>query len=300
MHRVQDIVDIDPRVRIVGSLLGQSRSRRRGSSQDVVGSRLYVPGDDMRRIDWAATARLTAAVGEERFVVREYYAEESPTVVVAVDRAASMALYPSWLPWLHKPEAVANCVAAIRASAVHHRSLVTLASSTTELLDQPQPDALASEREQPLAAVADDAGRRDWLSPLLLGGRRWLPPGTLVFVLSDFLRGLDDDLLRLALDYEWELVPIVLRDERWERSFPVAAGGMTLPLADEHGRLAPRRVSAREAERRREENERSWQELLHVLRETGFPPVQVGDASMEGVVAAFVEWSFERDSVVLA
>ena len=80
------VVDLDPRVRIIGSLLGQSRSRRRGQSQDVVGSREYVPGDDVRRIDWSASARLSSTTGEERFVV----VKARP--VVGADGAPKMAI----------------------------------------------------------------------------------------------------------------------------------------------------------------------------------------------------------------
>lgn len=297
MEPAATVFDIDPRVRIIGSLLGQSRSRRRGNSQDVVGSRPYVPGDDVRRIDWAASARLTSSSGQEQFVVREFYAEESPTVVVAVDRAPTMALYPSWLPWLHKPAAVTECVSAILASASQHRSLATVTSSACELLEQPLPVGPTPTTEMALDADPEDSAEPQWLGPLLLGAHRWLPPGTLVVVLSDFLRGADDSLVGLALDFEWELVPIVLSDPRWERSFPVAVGGMTLPLADASGRLQPRRISFREAADRRDENERRTEALLLEFRDAGFPPVLVDEASPEAIVGSFVEWSIEREAV---
>jgi uncharacterized protein (DUF58 family) len=291
-------VDLDPRVRIIGSLLGQSRSRRRGQSQDIVGSRSYVPGDDVRRIDWSASARLTSITDEERFVVREFYAEESPIVVLAVDRSPTMRLFPPDLPWLHKPTAVAQSLAAIAGSAAHHRCLVTVADSGSDGLEPPrqvEPGLLAS-------VTVDPAGeqRPDWLSPLLLDGRRWLPPGTLVFVVSDFLLGPDETLVRQSLDFEWELVPVVVSDERWERSFPVAVGGMTLPLADGAGRLRPLRVSTREARRRREGNEDRWQATAKCFRDAGFPPVVVSDARSEGVANAFAGWSREREVVIAA
>jgi len=288
------VVDLDPRVRIVGSLLGQSRSRRRGQSQDVVGSREYVPGDDVRRIDWSASARLSSTTGEERFVVREFYAEESPTVVLAVDRSPTMRLYPLDLPWLHKPAAVAICLAAVTASAAHHRCLLTVATGASELLEPPR----QASAELLDALGADGAGppAHEWVSALLNDGRRWLPPGTLVFVVSDFLDGADETLVRQALDSEWELVPVVVSDPRWERSFPVAVGGMTLPLADEEGRLLPRRVSFREARRRRDENEWRWRLTSSIFREAGFPPVVVSEAGTDGVAAAFAGWSREREA----
>jgi uncharacterized protein (DUF58 family) len=294
------VVDLDPRVRIIGTLLGQSRSRRRGQSHDVVGSRVYVPGDDVRRIDWAASARLTSTTGEERFVVREFYAEESPIVVVAVDPAPTMRLYPRELPWLHKPAAVAQCVAAILNSAETHRCLVTVADPEVGVAPprQLEPDMLGALH----ASLAGDgqAVGREWLSPLLGAGHRWLPPGTLVFVLSDFLLGLDETLIRQALDFEWELVPILVSDSRWERSFPVAVGGMTLPVADAAGRLTPRRISKREARRLREENEGRWRATVECFREAGFPPVVVSESGTAGVADAFAGWNHERESVIAA
>jgi len=294
------VVDLDPRVRIIGSLLGQSRSRRRGHSHDVVGSHEYVPGDDVRRIDWAASARLTSITGEERFVVRDFYAEESPTVVVAVDPAPTMSLYPPSLPWLHKPAAVERCVSAIVDSAARHRCLVTVAGGAGGLGPPRQ-----IEREPARAAAVGAVGSRpeaspDWLAPLLLEGHRWLPPGTMVFVLSDFLLGPDEALIRQALDFEWELVPVVVSDERWERSFPEAVGGMTLPLADPEGRLRPCRVSTREARRRRAANEERWHATLERLRDAGFPPVVVSNAADDGIARAFAGWSREREVVVAA
>jgi uncharacterized protein (DUF58 family) len=295
------VVDLDPRVRIIGSLLGQSRSRRRGQSHDVVGSRAYVPGDDVRRIDWSASARLTSIAGEERFVVREFYAEESPIVVLAVDPAPTMCLYPPELPWLHKPEAVARCLAAIAGSAARHRCLVTVAGGTSDEISAPrqvEPDTLIGVG---VRRVGDRVGTgRDWLSPLLGAGHRWLPPGTLVFALSDFLLGPDEMLVRQALDFEWELVPVVVSDERWERSFPAEVGGMTLPLADEEGRLRPCRVSSREARRRRAENESGWHSTLECFREAGFPPVVVSESGDDGIEEGFAGWNLEREGVLAA
>src|SRR5262249_31116989 len=282
------VVDLEPRVRIIGGLLGQSRSRRRGQSHDVVGSRAYMPGDDVRRIDWSTSARLSAITGEERFVVREFYAEESPIVVLAVDPAPTMRLYPPWLPWLHKPTAVTQCLDAITRSAAHHRCLVTVADPAGDELEPPSQVVSA----MPTSVGGDrpdgdpSEGRPDWLSPVLLAGRRWLPPGTVVFVLSDLLLGPDEALVRQALDFEWELVPVVVSDARWERSFPTAVGGMTLPLADGAGRLQPRRVSRREARSRCADNESRWQQTAECFREAGFPPVVGSEPGSAGVAGA--------------
>ena len=42
------------------------------------------------------------------FIVREHFSEESPRVVLVVDRRPSMSLYPIEFPWLHKPAVVST------------------------------------------------------------------------------------------------------------------------------------------------------------------------------------------------
>ena len=86
------------------------RASRRGGRSDPVSSRLYRPGDDPRLIDRHASMRLAAARGCDGLIVREHFAEEAARVVVLTDPSPSMQLYPSDLPWLHKPEAVTATV----------------------------------------------------------------------------------------------------------------------------------------------------------------------------------------------
>ena len=112
-----------PRRRVLGLPFGGLHSARRGVGSDVAGSRPYEPGDDMDRIDWNASARLSLARGSDEFVVREHYAEEAPRVVVLCDRRPSMALFPERWPWLRKPEAIRHAVQLIGDSAVAARGL---------------------------------------------------------------------------------------------------------------------------------------------------------------------------------
>jgi uncharacterized protein (DUF58 family) len=73
------------RRRFAGTAGGSRRSKRRGASVEFADHRAYAPGDDVRRIDWNAYARL------EELVLRLYVAEEDLTVYLLVDRSASMA-----------------------------------------------------------------------------------------------------------------------------------------------------------------------------------------------------------------
>ena len=65
--------------------LGIRPARARGESMEFDSLREYTVDDELRRIDWAATARSTHAV------VRTYRAERNQTVLVLVDCARTMA-----------------------------------------------------------------------------------------------------------------------------------------------------------------------------------------------------------------
>ncbi|MSP23773.1 MAG: DUF58 domain-containing protein [Myxococcales bacterium] len=63
---------------------GEHLSRRRGGSSEFQEHRPYAPGDDLRRIDWAAYARS----GEP--VVKTFRAEEDSVVRLVIDASASL------------------------------------------------------------------------------------------------------------------------------------------------------------------------------------------------------------------
>lgn len=63
---------------------GRRRSPMAGSSMEFADYRRYAPGDDFRRIDWKAYARL------ERLFLRVFEAEENITVTILVDCSDSM------------------------------------------------------------------------------------------------------------------------------------------------------------------------------------------------------------------
>lgn len=74
---------LDPRQ--VLESLGVRPARRRGEGMEFESLRDYVPGDDPRRLDWAASAR------RARPVVRVHQHERNHTVVIALDASRLMA-----------------------------------------------------------------------------------------------------------------------------------------------------------------------------------------------------------------
>src|SRR5438093_4345124 len=67
-----------------GRLKGERRSPKRGQSVEFADYRNYAHGDDLRRVDWNAYARM------ERLFIKLFQEEEDLTVHVLVDASKSM------------------------------------------------------------------------------------------------------------------------------------------------------------------------------------------------------------------
>ncbi|MGQ0628484.1 MAG: DUF58 domain-containing protein [Phycisphaerales bacterium] len=76
--------DVLSRKVFAGKLQGERRSKRRGRSVEFDDYREYVPGDDLRHIDWNVFARL------DRFFIKLFQEEEDLSVHVVVDASLSM------------------------------------------------------------------------------------------------------------------------------------------------------------------------------------------------------------------
>ena len=223
------VFPLTPRRRLIGLSFGGMRSARRGAGSDVAGSRPYRPGDNIDTIDWAASARLSAARATDEFVVRERFAEEAPRVVIVCDRRPEMKLFPPWLPWLSKPEAARIAALMIADSTIAARGYsgyVDFAEGDDVYWRPPrsQHDDWRTEPPRPFGAPQDTVSRS---FVHLFELRPSLLPGTFVFVISDFVVEPDEELWLRAVERRWDVVPVVLQDPTWERTFPDVSGKTT-------------------------------------------------------------------------
>ena len=69
---------------MVGNVSGRHTSPHRGSSVEFAEYRKYVPGDDLRRLDWRAFGR------SDRFYVKEYEADTNLRLCLVLDTSGSM------------------------------------------------------------------------------------------------------------------------------------------------------------------------------------------------------------------
>ena len=290
-----------PRARLTGLPFGALPSWRRGRGSDVAGSRPYLAGDDFGLIDWASSARLSAARGSDEFVVREHFAEEAPCVVVVADRRPAMALYSPESPFLDKSAALRVATTMIAEAAAAARGLLGY-----------------------LDFADGDAGHPFWVAPRgraddWLLQRRWQDPRFAA----------PEDNVELALEWVGRLTrlsprrlvrvralrlhrrparsgvvdraraPLGPRPRRRagpgvEQSFPELAG-IVLPVLDAaDGTFLPVRLTRREADERRARNEQRLAALVDELETFGLDAVVLGSADPAEIHRAFSVWAEER------
>lgn len=114
LRRLEQLTLVSRQVRR-GMLQGERRSPKRGLSVEFADYRPYVPGDDLRQLDWNVYARL------ERFFIKLFVEEEDITVHLLLDASRSMAWgAPS------KLRLAVQTAAAIGYIALNHLDRVTL------------------------------------------------------------------------------------------------------------------------------------------------------------------------------
>ena len=288
---------LKPKRRLDGLAYGTMHSARRGSGSDVAGSRPYRRGDDVKAIDWAASARLSRARGRDEFVVREHFADEAPRIVVLCDRSPSMSLYPPGWPWLDKPAAVRAVLRLVGDSALAAQGYVGyLDHGAGDALWRPptsQRTLRELELDRPYAAPQDAVSRG---LEELVRHRRDVPAGTFVFVVSDFLRPPSRELWLRVLARRLDAIPVVVQDRVWEQSFP-DVGGVVVPFADPRtGKTVLAELTAAEVRVRREANEERRASLLRELRRLDLEPVLVESSGLHDVFRSFLAWVDRRRS----
>jgi uncharacterized protein (DUF58 family) len=175
-------IEIGTRKMSAGSVHGGVQSRFRGRGMDFEELREYAPGDDVRAIDWNASARTG------RTFVKKYREERQLTVVFVVDMSASGDLGAGEGTKRDQAVEIAGLL-ALTAMRSDHRVGLVLFTDTVEMFVPP-----ARGRGHALRLVRDlvafrPAGRGTNLASVLRTVRERLRKRAVVIVLSDFLLG---------------------------------------------------------------------------------------------------------------
>ena len=173
--RALERLTLPSRRAVLGAGAGQRRSRRHGSSLDLADYRAYVPGDDIRRLDWGAYARLG------RLLVRLYEGEEDTCVTLWVDASASMAWDPAGKE--RPARGLAGALAYLALAAEDRAACVGFAGTVVGRAGPVRGKRSAPRLWAALAALPRGMAT-DW--SVVAGAARSVPRGVAV-VVSDFL-----------------------------------------------------------------------------------------------------------------
>lgn len=282
------IASLELRARAVaeGVLAGAHRSRRLGASTEFADHKLYAPGDELKRLDWKAYARV------DRFYVRRYEEETNLDVYLVVDASGSMA-YAGGAQGTYrhsKLDYAATLAAAIAWLAGRRSDGVGLSIFAGEEQTSLLPSARRASGAELLRCLEtmQARGPTALLDTLEQVGRR-LHRNTLIVVLSDLLevradaldplavlrrRGADVLLLhtldRDELDFPFDGV-VRFEDMEQERAVQVDASGVRAAYLDE--------LRAFLAQMQRGAHER---DLRYCLAPTDGPPAELLRRALTG------------------
>ena len=153
-----------------GFINGLHRSPYFGASVDFAEHRGYVPGDDIRRVDWRLYART------DRYYIKEYEADSNSNFAVLLDVSRSMGFGSDGLTKLDYARMLAGCLTYLVHRQRDRVGLVAFDSdivefvppsakhmdTTLHVLDRLKPARPGSLR-QPMNKIAEHFGRRGLL-----------------------------------------------------------------------------------------------------------------------------------------
>jgi uncharacterized protein (DUF58 family) len=227
MHDKMRRIEICTRRLSTDSLHGGTKSRFRGRGMDFDEVREYEPGDDVRAIDWNATARTG------RVFVKKYREERQLTIVFVVDMSASGALGAGDMTKQEQAIEIAG-VLALSAQSRDDWIGMVLFTNTVELFVPPARGRQHTMRLIHELVTFQPKGRGTNLSLALRNVRERLTKRAIVVVLSDFLLDATDmkDSSRelRVLAHKHDVVTIRTADLN-DRGFP-SVGLVTLEDAE--------------------------------------------------------------------
>ncbi len=185
---------------------GQYHAVFKGRGIEFADVREYVPGDDVRGIDWNVTARM------DRPFVKQFHEERERTVVFLVDLSRSMRIGSRGAEAVTSAAARVAALLAFSAAANQDKVGLLLFSEAPERWVPPRKGRSHLLRIIRDILVHQPAARGTSIRLALEHATRILRRRSLVFLVSDFLQ---DDAYGPALAIaarKHELIPIVLLD----------------------------------------------------------------------------------------
>lgn len=211
-HKIKQI-EIHTKRLMQVNLLGQSRSRIKGSGLDFEQLRDYHMGDDVRAIDWNSSAR------NNKLLIKQFNDERQRTIIIALDISQS-CFYGS--DAFFKEDLLAECAALISYAAMMQKDEIGLIlfSDTVHLYIRPAKGKshaqLILEKIFSVHAQAGETNISVTLDYLLALRKK----NAFVFLISDFISSDFDQKLPLAARL-YDLIAIRCIDN-FEKNLPSA------------------------------------------------------------------------------
>ena len=248
LARIDDL-ELLARTVVEGFINGLHRSPYLGQSVDFAEHRAYMPGDDIRRVDWRLFART------DRFYVKEFEADSNSNFMVLLDVSRSMRFSSHGVSKLDYGRMLAACLTHF---AHRQRDRVGLVTFDEDVVDFVPPSA--KHRDAVLHALdrLEGPGRPGRLAgPLLKAAESSRRRGMLA-VISDLYED-PADVLKAARQLAWRGSDVMVFHvlDPAERHFPYeesatwvdAESGEKMPVIpsyvrDEYRRLVGEHVEA--------------------------------------------------------
>jgi len=261
-------LDLTVRRRVDGLLAGEHRARGLGEGSELAQLRPYVVGDDVRKIDWNATAR----TGETH--VRTYVSERAVDTWLLLDTSASMSFGTADRRKWDVAEGVALAVGHVAALRGNRLAVATFGDLEPAIYPGRHGRRgllvlLQALRDEPSGTPVGTTSFADACNRAIRLTRR----RSLVIVVSDFRGPLDWRRPLLRLTARHEVVAVEVRDRR-EQELPNIG---TVWMVDPETRMQlqvdtrDRRVRERFAESAAVER----LEVARLFRSVGVPLVTV-------------------------
>jgi uncharacterized protein (DUF58 family) len=181
-----DNLELLSRAVVSGFINGLHRASVLGLSMDFAEHRAYMPGDDIRRIDWRLYART------DRYYIKEFEADTNANFVVALDVSSSMAYQGAGIRKIDYARYLAACLTYF---VKNQRDRVGLVTFDSDVVDYVPPSAKHLEIIlHTLNRVKATKGRSGALGPPLLKAADRLRRKGMVVVISDLYESPDSIL----------------------------------------------------------------------------------------------------------
>jgi len=214
-------LELQARLIVEGYLSGMHKSPYHGFSVEFAQHREYVPGDDLKHLDWKVYSRTG------RFYLKQYEEETNLSLWLLVDNSESMQ-YGSGptrtdgRPVISKYDYACMAGAALAYLTLHQQDSVGLAVYDNLVRHYLRPSSQGSHLKSVVNILNKGAGReRTALAPIFHDLAERIPRRGIVVVLSDLFDDLDDILTGLKhLRHRRHEVVVLHVLDRAELEFP--------------------------------------------------------------------------------